>query len=105
MRIIVIFNLKAGVRREDYEAWARSTDMPIVRGLESVSAFEVLEATHLLGSDAPPPYQYVEIIDVADPERFESDVATEAMQQIAAAFQTYADNPQFLVTRKIDTLA
>lgn len=103
MRIVVVFNLKAGVKPEDYEAWARSVDIPAVRSLTSVSGFEVFEATHLLGSDATPPYRYVEIIDVAAPEGFGDDVSSAKMQQISKAFQEFADSPRFLVTRNIES--
>ena len=35
MRLIALFNLKPGVSADRYEAWARETDMPTVRGLGS----------------------------------------------------------------------
>lgn len=102
MRIIVLFNLRPDVRREDYEDWARGIDMPAVRSLASVSGFEVFEATHVLGSDATPAYRYIEIIDVGDPDGFGGDVGSEKMQAIAAEFQKFADDPQFIVTRNLD---
>ena len=91
MRIVALFNLKPGVERERYERWARTTDMPTVKALGSIADFQVLRATGLLGSDAAPPYQYLEIIDVADPDQFGRDVATEAMTRVAQAFQDLAD--------------
>jgi hypothetical protein len=100
MRIVVLFNLKPGKSKADYEEWARSTDLPIVNALPSIEGFRVFEATGLLGSDALPPYAYVEIIDVADMDRFGTDVATETMQRVAAEFNAWAD-PLFLTTREI----
>ena len=94
-RIIVLFNLRAEASPDDYEAWARSTDIPTVNALGSVSCFSVLRATGLLGSEGDPPYQYVEIIDVDDMRRFGSEVATELMQKVAAEFQSFADQPVF----------
>ena len=91
MRLIALFNLKSGVSVERYERWARATDIPTVKKLASIADFQVLRSTGLLGSDAAPPYQYVEIIDVADQDQFGRDVAGEAMQAIAAEFQTMAD--------------
>ncbi len=102
MQIIVLFNLKPGVSVADYEAWAKATDIPTVRGLSSIAGFEVFAATHLLGSDDPPPYAYVEIIDVADFDAFGADVSSATMQRISAEFQSFADNPRFLVTRNIE---
>jgi REDY-like protein HapK len=101
MRIIVLFNLKPGVDTGAYEAWARSTDIPGVRALVSVDEFRVYRNTGLLGSDAKPPYAYTEIIDVADMEEFGRDVATEAVQKVAAEFQAFADNPVFMLTEQL----
>lgn len=90
MRIIVLFNLKPGVTSADYEKWARASDLPTVRALPSIAGFDVYRSTGLLdGGD--PPYAYIEIIDVADMERFQIDVATEQMQAIAAEFGRIAD--------------
>jgi hypothetical protein len=101
MRIIVLFNLKPGVDAAAYEHWARTTDMPGVRALDSVSDFQVYRNTGLLGADAKPPYAYAEIIDVADMAAFGADVASEAVQRVAAEFQTFADNPLFITTEAL----
>ena len=99
-RIVVLLNLKPGKSASDYEAWARATDLPIVNALGSIDKFSVHAATGLLGSDARPPYDYIEMLDVADMEAFGSDVASETMQRVAAEFQAWAD-PVFIVTRDI----
>lgn len=99
-RIIAFFNLKPGVKVSDYEAWARAVDLPTVNGLPSIRKFEVFKTTGLLGSDAKPPYRYVEIIDVRDMGQFGQDVGTEVMQKIGAAFQGMAD-VTFMTTKKI----
>lgn len=100
MRLIALFNLKPGIAAEDYEAWAKSTDLPTVNNLPSISAFRVFKSTGVLGSAAPPPYAYVEIIDVADMDQFGKDVATPVMQAVASAFASLAD-VTFLTTEEI----
>ncbi len=101
MRIIVLFNLKPGAEEASYEGWARSTDIPGVRALGSVSDFQVYRLTGLLGSDGPAPYAYAEVIDIADMEAFGADVSSEAVQKVAAEFQTFADNPLFITTEAL----
>jgi hypothetical protein len=103
-RIIVLFNLKPGQSAADYETWARTTDLVTVKALKSIADFKVYEATGLLGSEAKPPYQYVEIIDVADMAVFGDEVGTETMQRVAAEFQGWAD-PIFITTRDIESAA
>lgn len=101
-RIVVLFNLRSDADMDAYEAWARSTDLPTVRALPSVSGFTVHPTRALLGSAAPPPYQYVEIIDVADMDRFGQDIAGQTMQRVAAEFQEFADKPVFMLTGSLD---
>ena len=99
--IVVLFNLKSGVNASDYEEWARTTDLPNVNRLPSVAQFSVLRTTGLLGSDAPAPFQYVELLEVKDMAQLGEDVSSETMQKVAAEFQQFADNPQFMLTQGI----
>ncbi len=101
MRIIVIFNLKEGVSAADYEAWAKKDDIPGVNRLGSVEKFTVHKATGLFGSDDVVPYQYVEILDINGMDQFVADISTEEFQAMAAPFQDFADNPQFILTEDI----
>jgi REDY-like protein HapK len=101
MRIICLFNLKPGASVADYEAWARTTDTPTVNALNSVYDFTVHRATGLFGSDAKPPYDYVEVIDVTNLDHFIADVSDPAFQAIAAGFQQFTDNPMFILTEDL----
>jgi hypothetical protein len=100
-RIVVLLKLKPGTSRPDYETWARTVDLPNVNRLQSVQGFEVLEATGLLGSTDRPPYDYIEVLDVADMVLFGQEVASETMKSIAAEFQRWAD-PVFVTTRRLE---
>lgn len=100
MRIFALFNLKAGVDPYAYVEWTRTVDLPTVNALGSVGGFRVFQSTGLLGSDAAPPYAYIEVIDITDTEQFGKDVATQAMQEVAAAFTGMAD-VTFITTNEI----
>ena len=99
-RIIALFNLRPGVKVSDYEAWARSVDLPTVNGLPSIRKFEVFKSTALLGSDEKPPYRYIEILDIRDMGQFGEDVATPVMQAVAKDFGGMAE-VTFMVMKKI----
>jgi hypothetical protein len=99
--LIVLFRLKPGAEVSAYESWARSTDLPVVRGLPSVEGFEVFRTTGLLGSNARPPYDYVEMIGIRDTGQFGVDVATETMRKVASEFRQFADSPVFMLTDRI----
>ena len=102
MRIIVLFNLKPGVAAEDYEAWARSRDIPGIRSMPSIDACTVHRTTSLLGSDGTPPFDYVEIIDVADMEGFQKDFASDTATEIGREFRDWLDGePLFMMTEEL----
>lgn len=98
--LIVLFNLKPGQSIADYENWAKSTDVPTVKGLKSIDDFRVYRANGILGTNALSPYQYIEMIEVNDMDLFFGEIAADQIQQIAAAFQSMADNPTFIVTEQ-----
>ncbi len=100
--IIVLFNLKAGVKKSDYKAWAKNTDLKIVRNLGSIDRFDVFENLGLLGSDAKPPYEYVEMLVVNDMDVFGKETSSDTMASVAAQFQELADNPIFMMTKNIE---
>ena len=83
-----------------YEAWAKSTDLPVVRQLASVSRFDIYRSQGLLGSGEAAPYDYIEIIDVSDLQGFGEDVATATMAKVAAEFRSFAANPVFILTQR-----
>ena len=101
MRIIALFNLKPGITIESYEKWARETDIPGVRALKSVSGYHVQRATGILGSDAPSPYAYIEIIEISDMALFGAEAAGPVVQALAADMRNYADDPIFITSEDL----
>ncbi len=96
--VIVVFNLTDGVEPSAYETWARERDSPTVNALPSIDSFRLLRVTGVLGSDAPAPYQYVEVVEINSMDGFMADIASGNMPAIAAQFQEFADNPTFILT-------
>jgi|TARA_B110000211_G_scaffold72229_1_gene83755 hypothetical protein len=96
--IIVLFNLKKGISQTDYESWAQTTDLPIVRNLDSVEDYQIFKSSGLFGSDSPSPVDYIEMISINDRDQFNNDISSEVMAKVAAQFQSFADNPQFIMT-------
>ncbi len=105
MKIIVLFNLKSGVDSAAYEAWAKARDLPGVRSLPSIDDFNIYRATGLLGSTDKPPFDYIEIIDIADMNGFWKDIATDASTQIAKEFRDWLDAPPIFMLTEALSLA
>ncbi len=99
--MIVLFNLKPGQSEADYEKWAKEVDIPTVTALKSVQDFKVYRSEGLFGSDAKPPYRYVEVLQVTSADDLGADVGNSAaMAGIIAKFGEIADNPTFMVTEQ-----
>ena len=99
--MIVLFNLKPGQSEADYEKWAKEVDIPTVTALKSVQDVKVYRIEVLFGSDAKPPYRYVEVLQVTSAEDLGADVgASPAMTDIIAKFGEIADSPTFMVTEQ-----
>lgn len=99
--VIVLFNLKPGISRSDYERWAREHDLPTVGALASMDRFEVLRSRGLLVGEGEPPYEYVEIMRVPDMDAFGRDLADPSVQAGAARFREFADNPVFILAESL----
>ncbi len=99
--LIVLFNLKSGASRNDYESWVRDTDLPLVRSLPSVREFQSYRTHGLFGSAAAAPYQYVEVLRLESLDALVADLASPTMQRVAAEFQKFADNPSFIVAEPL----
>ena len=91
MRLIALFNLKPGISTETYEDWARSVDLPTVRGLKSIDGFQVDRTLAVMGSDAPPPYKYIEIIDI---KIFQGNLIIEVRVAIDQTHLVHVHHPQ-----------
>ncbi len=100
--LVVLFNLKDGVDAAAYEAWAKANDMPAVRGLKSIGSFDVFKLNELFRSGGKAPYQYVELIHVADMDLFGTEASADKMKAIAGQFREFADNPIFITADKLD---
>lgn len=99
--IVVLFNLKAGVQASDYEAWAKSTDLPTVNSLKSVDQCRLLRTNGVMGSELPAPYQYIETIEVNSFSGFHEDLGGPLMQRITEEFKKFADKPLLIVSHEL----
>ena len=100
-RLVVLFNLKPGVSEADYEAWAKTVDIPTAGALQSVDGFTLHRAVGVFGSDRPPPYRYVEIVDVNELALLGEEAGRPPMTEVTAKFAAFADNPLFLITEDV----
>jgi len=101
-QIILLYNLKDGVSKDDFHNWIRTVDYPAMRGLGSVDSFRTMETQSLLMGEGEPSVQYVEVFDVNDMAAFTgTDMPGETVQNIMGQFMGFADAPQFIVAQEV----
>ncbi len=99
--LIVLFNLKDASSKATYEEWAKTIDVPTASKMSCVDDFKVYRLSTVMGSDAPAPYQYCEVLQINDMSKLGEEAGSDAMKKVAAQFQTFADNPTFIISEQI----
>ncbi len=99
--LVVLFNLKDDASKETYEQWAKTTDVPTASSMASVDSFKVFKLGNIMGTENASPYQYCEILEINDMAKLGEEVESEAMKKVAAEFQSFADNPMFIISDQI----
>lgn len=99
--LIVLFNLKDASSKAAYEEWAKTTDVPTASSMSCVDDFKVFRLGNVMGTENPSPYQYCEVLQINDMNKLGEEAGSEAMQKVAAQFQSFADNPMFIMSEQI----
>ncbi len=99
--LVVLFNLKDQEAKEAYEQWAKTIDVPTASSMTSVDDFKVFRLGNIMGTENPSPYQYCEILQINDMAKLGEEVGSDAMKKVAAEFQSFADNPMFIISEQI----
>jgi hypothetical protein len=100
--VMITYKLKAGVSREDFEAWVRGYDYPNMRGLKRVASFTNHRVERLLIGEGAPSVDYVEVFDIPDLDGFTAeDLPGETLQTVMGAFMAWVEAPQFLVVSPV----
>lgn len=101
-QIIIQYKLKAGISRETYEHWTRTTDYPAMRGLQRVARFTNHRTVKNLMSDAVPSVDYIEFFDIPDLAGFlGEDMGGDVVQKVMGEFMQFVENPEFLIAEEV----
>lgn len=100
--LILMYKLKPGVSREDFEHWVRNTDYPTMRGLKRVESFVTYRTSGLLIGEGAPSADYIEVFQLSDFPGFTSeDMPGAIVQGIMGQFMGFADAPQFMLVDEV----
>ena len=101
--LMLIYKLKPGVSRSDFEQWVRTTDYPAMRGLKRVKSFTTFRATGLLMGEGSPSMDYIEVFEIPDFAGFTTeDMGGAIVQNIMGQFMGFAEAPQFVLVSAVE---
>jgi hypothetical protein len=101
--LILLYNLKSGVTKDQFENWTRTTDYPAMRGLSRVSSFVTYRTEKKLIGEGAPSVQYVEIFQIDDFDGFVAeDMPGATVQKIMGEFFGLVENPEFLIVSAVE---
>lgn len=75
-RVFFLSKLRPGVDPQTYENWVRTVDYPLARGLQTIKRYEVTRIEGMYVGDGPPPYHYLEVIDITELEPYRKELTT-----------------------------
>jgi hypothetical protein len=100
--LMLRYNLKEGVKEEQFETWVRTVDQPKMRSLQRVKSFETFKVSGLLMGEGKSHQQYFEIFEIDDISGFTGeDMGGELVQSVMGEFMQMVDNPEFNLAEKI----
>ncbi len=100
--LLLLYKLKPGVTREQFEAWVRKVDYPAMRGIRRVASYVNHRAERLLMGEGEPSVDYVEVFDIPDLDGFVAqDMGGPVIQSVIGQFAGFADAPEFIVVSEV----
>lgn len=97
--MIVLVNLKDGVKPEEYERWVLESYAPVVRSMPSVGDWRGYRVESTLEPDTALPCQYVVTLDINDLGQLQRDMAGKRMQTLFSELHRFADVTQMIAER------
>ena len=83
---IVVYNLKNGVRPEDYVEFSKKIDQPLIKSYNCVKEFDV---HHVIGLEKS--WDFFEVLKVTSWEEFENTTQNQKHEDHVKEWERYAD--------------
>jgi hypothetical protein len=100
--ILILYKLKLGVAREDFEHWLKTSSTPTLRGITRLKDFSVYRVEKRLMEAAAPSVHYIELFDIPDIAGFVSqDIPSPALRKDMEEFRGFAQSPEYLLASPV----
>jgi hypothetical protein len=102
--IFVLYKLKAGVSREEFEAWLTSNNSTALRRIKRLEKFTVFRIQKRVMAQEQASADYIDLFDIPDISGFinedlRGDVSLKNMEE----FNGFADKPEYLLATAVSS--
>ncbi len=100
--ILILYKLKDGVTREDFETWLKTSSAPTLRGVKRLKDLTVYRVEKRLMEAGKASIDYMEIFDIPDIAGFVSeDIPSPALRKDMEEFRGFAQSPEYLLASPV----
>ena len=100
--VLILYKLKSGVRREDFENWLRTSNSAALRGIKRLKEFAVYRVEKRVMADGEPSADYFDLYDIPDIAGFVSeDIPSAAVRKNMEEFGGFAERPEYLLATRL----
>lgn len=100
--LFILYSLKQGVTRGQFETWVRATDQPSMRSLARVQDLRTCRTEGLLMGEGKPGVADIEAFAIPELYGFVAeDMGGETVQSVIGAFMGLAEAPQFILVSEV----
>jgi hypothetical protein len=89
--IVFLHTLKPGVDIAEYERWVRDVDYPLTRRQPGVRRYMVTRPLAPTEGAAPVSHQYLEVIEVEDPDAYQRNLQESTDEEFKAMIAEWGD--------------
>ena len=102
--VLILYKLKPGVAREDFEQWLKTSNAPILRAIKRLKDFTVYRVEKRVMEAGEPSIDYAELFDIPDIAGFVSeDIPSPAVRKNIEEFRGFAQSPEYLLATPVSS--
>jgi hypothetical protein len=100
--IFVLYRLKAGVSREDFESWLKSRNFAALRSIKRLDKFAVFRVEKRVMAKEPASVDYIDLFEIPDISGFiNEDIQGNISLKNMEEFGGFADKPEYLLATPV----
>jgi hypothetical protein len=100
--IFILYRLKAGVSREDFESWLKTRNFAALRSIKRLSKFAVFRIEKRVMTQEEASADYIDIFEIPDISGFiAEDLRGHISLKDMEEFSGFADKPEYLLSTPV----